>query len=92
MTALLAGRAALVTGASQGLGKEIAAAYLKAGASVALCARDAAMLDGVRAELAPLATGDHRIITVPADVSKRARWWPAEAASHALAMRPLMES
>ncbi len=71
MTALLAGRAALVTGASQGLGKEIAAAYLKAGASVALCARDAVMLDGVRAELAPLATGDQRIITVPADVSKR---------------------
>lgn len=71
MTALLAGRAALITGASQGLGKEIAAAYVKAGASVALCARDAAMLEGVRAELAPLATGDQRIITVPADVSKR---------------------
>ena len=71
MTRKLEGRAALITGASQGLGKEIAAAYLRAGASVAISARDAKMLDAVRIELAPLATGDQRIVVLPCDVSKR---------------------
>lgn len=47
----LSGRAALITGASQGLGKEIAAAFVRAGASVMICARDVAMIDAVRAEL-----------------------------------------
>lgn len=71
MTTKLAGRAALVTGASQGLGKDIAAAYLRAGASVMICARDAALLDQVRAELAPLATlPDQHVVALPADVSK----------------------
>lgn len=48
---VLSGRAALITGASQGLGKEIAAAFVRAGASVMICARDVAMIDAVRAEL-----------------------------------------
>src|SRR5689334_23193460 len=64
-------RAALITGASQGLGKEIAAAYLREGASIAICARDARMLETVRAELAPLATGGQKILARPCDVSKR---------------------
>jgi NAD(P)-dependent dehydrogenase (short-subunit alcohol dehydrogenase family) len=63
---VLAGRAALIAGASQGLGKEIAAAYLRAGASVAICARDAAMLEATRAELAPLG----RVIARPCDISQ----------------------
>lgn len=72
MTAPLAGRAALITGASQGLGREIAMAYVGAGASVVLCARDGAMLDATRTELAALG-GDHqRVVTQPCDVSKPA--------------------
>jgi NAD(P)-dependent dehydrogenase (short-subunit alcohol dehydrogenase family) len=67
----LEGRAALITGASQGLGKEIAAAYLREGASIAICARDARMLETVRSELAPLATGGQKILARPCDVSKR---------------------
>jgi len=70
MTPALEGRAALITGASQGLGKEIAAAYLRAGASVAICARSAAVLDQTRTELAPLATRGQRILALPCDVSK----------------------
>jgi NAD(P)-dependent dehydrogenase (short-subunit alcohol dehydrogenase family) len=66
----LAGRAALITGASQGLGREIAAAYLRAGASIAICARDPATLEAARAELAPLATSEQRILARPCDVSK----------------------
>jgi 3-oxoacyl-[acyl-carrier protein] reductase len=64
----LAGRAALIAGASQGLGKAIATAYLRAGASVAMCARDAVALEAARAELAPLG----RVIVRPADISKPA--------------------
>ena len=66
----LGGRAALITGASQGLGREIAAAYLRAGASVAICARDRALLDQTRAELAPLAAAGQQIVALVCDVSK----------------------
>jgi NAD(P)-dependent dehydrogenase (short-subunit alcohol dehydrogenase family) len=69
MTKPLAGRAALITGASQGLGREIAAAYVGAGASVMMCARDAAMLDASRAELAALAGSGQLVVARPCDVS-----------------------
>ena len=45
MTAALAGRAAIVTGGSHGLGLEIARAYVAAGARVLVCGRDATALD-----------------------------------------------
>ncbi len=67
---VLAGRAALVTGASQGLGREIAAAYLRAGASVAICARDAVALEATRAELVAIAGAEHHVLALPCDVSK----------------------
>ena len=50
-TATLAGRSAIVTGASQGLGREIAQRFLAAGANVALCARTAADVEAVTVAL-----------------------------------------
>lgn len=47
----LEGKRALITGGSQGLGKEIARQFLKEGARVVICARDEAVLDKARAEL-----------------------------------------
>jgi NAD(P)-dependent dehydrogenase (short-subunit alcohol dehydrogenase family) len=66
----LDGRAALITGASQGLGREIATAYVRAGASVVICARDEAMLETVRAELQSLAGPAQQVIARRCDVSK----------------------
>jgi NAD(P)-dependent dehydrogenase (short-subunit alcohol dehydrogenase family) len=71
MTRPLDGRAALITGASQGLGLAMARAFVEAGASVMLCARDAALLDAARAEVAALAGAGQRVLAQPADVSKR---------------------
>jgi NAD(P)-dependent dehydrogenase (short-subunit alcohol dehydrogenase family) len=65
----LAGRAALVTGASQGLGLAIARAYVEAGASVMLCARDERQLDAARADVAALAGPGQVVLLRPADVS-----------------------
>jgi NAD(P)-dependent dehydrogenase (short-subunit alcohol dehydrogenase family) len=64
----LAGKIAIVTGASQGLGLEIAHRYVMEGASVMLCARDAALLQKVRSELEKQAGG--RVDAEGADVSK----------------------
>jgi 3-oxoacyl-[acyl-carrier protein] reductase len=52
----LADRSAIITGASQGLGKAIAAAFLRAGADVLLVARGEERLRGAREALAGLAT------------------------------------
>lgn len=68
----LTGRAAIITGASQGLGRAIALAYVKAGASVAMCARDRAAVDDVRHELAAAAGPSQTIIAEVADVSNEA--------------------
>ena len=47
----LQGRVALVTGASQGIGRACAMALAEAGATVALCARNVAKLEEVAAEI-----------------------------------------
>jgi NAD(P)-dependent dehydrogenase (short-subunit alcohol dehydrogenase family) len=69
MTRALDGRAALITGASQGLGLAIARAFVDAGASVVLCARDLAVLDRARVDLAAHADSGQRVIAERADVS-----------------------
>ncbi|MBZ5601463.1 MAG: SDR family oxidoreductase [Acidobacteriia bacterium] len=48
----LENRNIIITGASQGLGKAIAAACLREGANILICARDAKLLEQTRAELA----------------------------------------
>lgn len=62
----LAGLNAIVTGASQGLGKSIATHFLREGASVLICARDAGLLAATRDGLA--AEGG-RVLAHPCDVS-----------------------
>jgi NAD(P)-dependent dehydrogenase (short-subunit alcohol dehydrogenase family) len=59
----LAGRAALVTGASRGIGAGIARALDTAGARVALCARDREALDAVAATLT------HDPVVIAADLA-----------------------
>lgn len=72
MTHILEGRAAIITGANQGLGLAIARAYVKAGASVLLCARDGDLLARARTEIATLAVPGQTVVAWPADVSKPA--------------------
>ena len=72
MSRPLAGRNAIVTGASQGLGRAIAEAYVDAGASVCICARDTNLLEKVRRDLAVRAADRQRIEAIAADVSNAA--------------------
>lgn len=69
MTRSLEGRAAIITGASQGLGLAIARAYVNAGASVLMCARDRARLDEARDEVGRLVGPGQTVHAEPADVS-----------------------
>jgi NAD(P)-dependent dehydrogenase (short-subunit alcohol dehydrogenase family) len=72
MTNDLRGRAALITGANQGLGLAIAKACVAAGAGVVMCARDGRLLEQARAEVQAVAGDGQQIIAVPADVSSQA--------------------
>lgn len=72
MTVTLEGRAAIITGASQGLGLAIARAYVTAGAEVLMCARDAKMLEQAQEEVAKLATRGQKVVAHVADISRRA--------------------
>jgi len=65
----LSGRSALVTGASHGLGLEIARRFVAAGASVCICARSAADLESAAEQLREFASGGARILARTADVS-----------------------
>jgi len=67
---VLAGRTALITGASQGLGLEIARAYIDAGAAgVCICARAPDTLEAALAELDERAAAGQRVLGEVADVS-----------------------
>src|ERR1700730_5861167 len=63
-------RFALITGASQGLGAEIARHYVTNGASVLLCARSADKLAEQQQALAPRLAPDARVVTVVGDVGE----------------------
>jgi NAD(P)-dependent dehydrogenase (short-subunit alcohol dehydrogenase family) len=67
----LSGRSAIITGANQGLGKAIAAHFLRAGASVVLSARNKDLLAAAQAELAPLAVAPGQaVLHFKSDISK----------------------
>jgi NAD(P)-dependent dehydrogenase (short-subunit alcohol dehydrogenase family) len=72
MTYSLEGRAAIITGASQGLGLAIAQAYVTAGASVLLCARDREMLEQASVEVTSLAARSQTVVVQVADVARPA--------------------
>jgi NAD(P)-dependent dehydrogenase (short-subunit alcohol dehydrogenase family) len=67
---MLTGRAAIVTGGSHGLGREIARAYVASGARVLVCGRDATALDRARTELESLAPDPTSVATATVDVSE----------------------
>jgi len=56
LTALLAGKVAIITGASRGVGRAFTSALARAGATVILMARASAELDAARAEIGDRAT------------------------------------
>lgn len=68
----LSGRGAIITGANQGLGREIAEQYVRAGASVLLTARDQTLLEAVRDALQRLARSSQKVLIERGDVSDRA--------------------
>jgi NAD(P)-dependent dehydrogenase (short-subunit alcohol dehydrogenase family) len=70
MSLLLEDRTAIITGANQGLGKEIAKAFIQAGANVLLCARDDAKLAQVQKELQEFCQTGQRVDAMHADVSR----------------------
>lgn len=63
----LSGKNAVITGASQGFGFAIAQAFIREGANVLICARDAEELEGARRRLSECPNG--KVLAMPADVS-----------------------
>jgi len=72
MEKVLSGKVAIITGANQGLGLEIAKKYVLAGANVMLCARNPDLLQEAQADLIKLAAPDQRILAKATDVSVEA--------------------
>jgi len=67
----LRGRNAIITGASAGLGRAIATAFLAEGAGVSICGRDPQTLAKAHRELSVFTTSGQRVIAIPCDVSCR---------------------
>jgi len=68
---MLRGKVAIVTGASQGFGLAVARQFVVEGASVAICARDAILLEEVCLELAKATTQEEqKVVSFAVDVSK----------------------
>ena len=65
----LSGRIAIITGANQGLGREISKSYVTAGANVMLCARNYDLLEKVELELKPLLGENQKIFIKKCDVT-----------------------
>jgi len=66
MSVELTGKAAIVTGASKGIGYAIAESFARAGANVLMCARNAAEIEKAAAALNGL--GDGKVVGIPCDL------------------------
>jgi NAD(P)-dependent dehydrogenase (short-subunit alcohol dehydrogenase family) len=66
---ILSGRIAIITGANQGLGREISKSYVTAGANVMLCARNYDLLEKVELELKPLLGENQKIFIKKCNVT-----------------------
>jgi NAD(P)-dependent dehydrogenase (short-subunit alcohol dehydrogenase family) len=64
----LKGSCAVITGANQGFGLEIAKQFVREGANVAICARDAKLLKNAQMQLQQLA-GENQILAMPCDIT-----------------------
>jgi NAD(P)-dependent dehydrogenase (short-subunit alcohol dehydrogenase family) len=69
MSMPLSGKIAIITGASQGLGLEISRTYVKAGASIVMCARNGDILAKAQKELVSGLISGQVIEAMQADVS-----------------------
>lgn len=69
MSMSLHNKVAIITGANQGLGFEIARKYVNAGSSIVMCARNGDLLQKRREELANKLVAGQLIEVVPVDVS-----------------------
>jgi len=69
MDKVLQGKTAIITGANQGLGLEIARKFASAGAHLMLCARNANLLETAMHEVTDLAGPLQKIVCLVADVS-----------------------
>jgi len=66
---ILSGKVAIITGANQGLGREISKSFVTAGANVMLCARNYGLLEEVEQELKPLLSDNQKIFIKKCDVT-----------------------
>jgi len=70
MQKVLSGKVAIITGANQGLGLEIARKYVLAGADVFLCARNLELLQKAHTDLNKLVEPNQRVHLKAGDVSR----------------------
>lgn len=70
MNKVLNGKKAIITGANQGLGYEIARKFIISGADIMICARNKKKLEAARDQLLKIASNNQKIISQVADVSK----------------------
>jgi NAD(P)-dependent dehydrogenase (short-subunit alcohol dehydrogenase family) len=69
MQKILSGKVAIITGANQGFGLEVARKYVLAGADVMLCARNADLLEEARGKLIESAESNQKVKAKKCDVS-----------------------
>ncbi len=69
MEKILSGKIAIITGANQGLGLEIAKKFILSGAELMICARDKKKLENAKNQLISLTSTKQKIISRVADIS-----------------------